>query len=80
MHMGGGYMRYRTMFLEEIPIPDSDSCAQKTVVRLVDQIFAARAADSAADTSAMEEKIDRVVYELYGLTEEEIAIVEGSGK
>ena len=24
--------------------------------------------------------IDKLVYELYGLTEEEIAIVEGSGK
>jgi len=31
----------------------------------------------AADTSALEGEIDRMVYELYGLTEEEIAIVEG---
>lgn len=26
----------------------------------------------------MDEQIDQMVYELYGLTEEEIAIVEGS--
>jgi hypothetical protein len=31
----------------------------------------------AADTSALEREIDRIVYDLYGLTEEEIAIVEG---
>ena len=31
----------------------------------------------AADTSALEREIDRIVYELYGLTENEIAIVEG---
>jgi hypothetical protein len=31
----------------------------------------------AADTSALEREIDRMVYELYGLTEEEILIVEG---
>lgn len=31
----------------------------------------------AADTSALEREIDRIVYELYGLTEEEITIVEG---
>ena len=31
----------------------------------------------AADTSALEWELDRIVYELYGLTEEEIAIVEG---
>ena len=31
----------------------------------------------AADTSAMERQIDQMVYELYGLTPEEITIVEG---
>jgi len=30
-----------------------------------------------ADTSALEREIDRIVYELYWLTEDEIAIVEG---
>jgi hypothetical protein len=29
------------------------------------------------DTSVLEAEIDRLVYELYGLTEEEISIVEG---
>jgi hypothetical protein len=33
--------------------------------------------DSAADTSALEAEIDRMVYDLYGLTEEEREIVEG---
>jgi hypothetical protein len=32
----------------------------------------------AADTSALEREIDRMVYELYGQSEEEIAIVEGN--
>ncbi|WP_260439130.1 hypothetical protein [Flavobacterium branchiophilum] len=31
-----------------------------------------------ADTSALEREIDLMVYELYGLSEEEIAIVEKS--
>ena len=30
-----------------------------------------------ADTPAIESEIDKLVYELYGLTEEEIKIVEG---
>jgi len=30
-----------------------------------------------ADTSALEKQIDEMVYALYGLTPEEIAIVEG---
>ena len=31
-----------------------------------------------ADASELEAEIDKLVYELYGLTEEEIEIVEGS--
>ena len=33
--------------------------------------------DTGADTTALEREIDRLVYALYGLTEAEIAIVEG---
>ena len=33
-------------------------------------------ADPKADTSALEKEIDKLVYELYGLTEEEIKVVE----
>jgi hypothetical protein len=36
----------------------------------------AKRANPAADTGAPEAEIDRLVYGLYGLTEEEIAIVE----
>jgi hypothetical protein len=48
------------------------------VVDLVTRILAAKAANPTADTSALEREIDRMVYELYGLTEEEIALVEGA--
>ena len=34
--------------------------------------------DLSADTSALETEIDRMVYDLYGLTEEEVRIVEDS--
>ncbi len=46
----------------------------------VDRILAAKERDPKADTTAWEREIDRLVYELYGLTEEEIAIVEGAAK
>lgn len=41
-----------------------------------DKLFAAKKFDSTADTTALEHKIDELVYKLYGLTSEEIAIVE----
>lgn len=39
--------------------------------------LSAKYADPAADTSALEREIDKIVYWLYGLTDEEIALVEG---
>ncbi len=36
-----------------------------------------RRADADADTRAWEREIDELVYQLYGLTEDEIKIVEG---
>jgi len=38
---------------------------------------AAEKKDPNADTSALESEIDQLVYKLYGLTDDEIAIVEG---
>ena len=41
-------------------------------------ILAAKKADPSADVSALEAEIDQLVYSLYGLTREEIAIIEES--
>jgi len=48
--------------------------------RRVDRILAAKQRDAEADTSALEREIDALVYALYGLTPEEIRIVEGAGQ
>ena len=47
---------------------------------LVGRILDAKQRDAEADTSALEREIDELVYALYGLTPEEIAIVEGTTK
>ncbi|SHO74182.1 DUF7149 domain-containing protein [Flavobacterium cucumis] len=44
----------------------------------VDQILSLKKDNPEADTSDLEREIDFMVYELYGLSEEEISIVEGS--
>jgi len=63
--------------VSEIPVPDASSDEQKDIIKLVTKILAAKAVDTTADTSAMEAEIDQLVYQLYGLTAKEIAIVEG---
>jgi len=50
---------------------------QSPIVTLVNHIIFTKRSDPQADTSELEREIDRLVYELYGLTEEEIAVVEG---
>ena len=63
--------------LKKIPIREVTIDKQKPIIDIAEQIMAAKALDPEADTAAWERKIDQLVYELYGLTEEEIAIVEG---
>ncbi len=63
--------------LRKIPFPTATKEQQKEIITLVDKILAAKKADSSADTTEWEKQIDQKVYELYGLTEDEIAIVEG---
>jgi len=49
----------------------------KPFIDLVDKILDAKHKNPSADTSALEREIDGLVYRLYGLTEEEIEIIEG---
>ena len=65
------------IYLENIRIPATDAKQERQVSDLVDRILAAKKADPDADTSALESEIDKLVYRLYDLTPEEIAVVEG---
>ena len=59
-----------------MPVPEISAAARAPFVRLMDEILAARAADPGADTDYLEWDIDKMVYDLYGLTEDEAAAVE----
>jgi len=69
--------------LEKIPIRviDFSNLDEKIlhdqITSHTNQILAAKRANPVADTRALEAEIDRLVYGLYGLTDEEIKIVEG---
>jgi hypothetical protein len=71
----GGFYEFKPMYVSQIPI--RLAADRKPIEDLVECILAARRADPAADVSALEREIDQLVYRLYGLTAEEIAIVEG---
>ena len=75
--MSGEAINISTSVVQNLPIPPATPEQQKPIIDLVDKILAAKKADNNADTSVMEAEIDRLVYNLYGLTEEEIKVVEG---
>ena len=60
--------------LSQIPIPFVDPSSQLPFINLVDKILSAKKNDPQTDTSQWENEIDKKVYELYGLTEEEIGV------
>jgi len=62
---------------KQIPIKIISITKQQPVITLVSQILDAKKENPHADTSKWENEIDQLVYQLYELTDEEIAIVEG---
>ena len=58
-----------------MPIVIPSKNEQARIVKIVDGILWAKSADPSADTSQLEEEIDWLVYELYGLTDEETAAI-----
>ena len=66
--------------VEKIPVLQASSAQQAPIIALVDRILAAKKRNPAADTSALEREIDEKVYRLYGLTDDEIRVIEGKDK
>ena len=93
--MRGGFFRYFTQFIEQLPIrvidfsDKADKARHDTLVKLVERMLELHQQLGAAKTvaartslqnqiAATDRQIDKLVYALYDLTEEEIALVEGS--
>ncbi|MDQ3021105.1 MAG: Eco57I restriction-modification methylase domain-containing protein [Bacteroidota bacterium] len=73
MHMGGGYLRYRTNFLENLPI-DRKIFETTRLSVLADHILLLKKQNK--DTTALEQQLDVMVYKLYELTYKEVKVVD----
>jgi len=73
----GSYSSIYPEDLRQIPIKKVDSEQEEKVVNAVNEILKLKQINPNNDISILEEKIDKLVYELYGLDKEEIRIVEG---
>ena len=72
----GGFFEPSSIYMEKIPIPEISNEKRAPFITLVNQILDLK--KSGGDTTELENRIDEMVYELYGLTVEEIALVSGN--
>ncbi|MGH7774231.1 MAG: hypothetical protein ACREQA_18555 [Candidatus Binatia bacterium] len=66
------------MYIYPVPIPLASEDKKEALTELVDQVLVTKKPDPNADVSRQEAEIDQLVYSLYGLSREEIAIIEDS--
>lgn len=62
--------------LDTIPVPETSIKRQMPIIELVDKILVEKQSNSLIDTTRLEKEIDKLVYQLYDLTPEEIAVIE----
>jgi hypothetical protein len=79
--LGNEGYEVRKVFFENTPIPEITSnnvLSVNKIQELVDQILKLKITNKNSDTKSLEAQIDALVYKLYGLSEEEINIIEQS--
>jgi len=72
----GGFYAYKTQFLSKLPIRAVKQ--HKPYSEIVSKILKAKDENPMADIKDLERQLDKMVYNLYELTEEEIKIIEGN--
>jgi hypothetical protein len=73
---GMGTNRWKKYKIELLPIKDLSSLEQIPFINLVNQIISDKKLEPLADTTHLEAQIDLLVYQLYGLTYEEVLLVD----
>ena len=73
---GMGDLIISVQALEPLHVYYPNDKEEKQIVSLVDRILAAKKADPQADTSALEQQIDNLVYKLYQLTYNEVKVID----
>jgi hypothetical protein len=72
----GAFTKAKIYHYYELPVRKCAVSEQEAIINKVNAVLSAKYSNPSADTSALESEIDRLVYDLYGLTEDEIKIVE----
>ena len=74
--LGTQAFRMKKIYLEQLPLIVLNEEKQQPFIKIVDKIIQAKKNNIHANTIQLEEQIDKLVYKLYNLSEDEIAIIE----
>ena len=72
----GDFPKIIVQDIKDFPLPKLNTKEQQKIIDLVKQIFAAKKQVPQADTSKLEKEIDLLVYHLYGLTFDEVKLID----
>ncbi len=72
----GGFVRLKISYVSSLTVHTNINLIKDDLSILADRILNFKSQDPNTDTTALESEIDQLVYQLYGLTEDEIKIVE----
>ena len=73
---GRAFAQVKTVDIKNLPFIVPSELIQSELVSIVDEILKENSEDISSDTTDLQNKIDRLVYKIYDLTEEEIQFIE----
>jgi type I restriction-modification system DNA methylase subunit len=76
--IGRTFAEIKILYIRKLPIKGINKQDTLIICGIVDKILSAKKTNTQADITVLEAEIDQLVYQLYGLTDEEIKIVEES--
>ncbi len=71
----GDYLRFFTEYMQQVPIPSATSAQRAAIESLVGRLL--EAGGQGPQVKEWERELNALVYQVYGLTEEEMALIEG---
>ena len=79
----GGFLRFKKIYIEQLPVKITTESKRKLFIDLIDKILAITRDEDylqnqqkQTKVKTLEQEIDQMVYQLYGLTDDEIKIME----
>jgi hypothetical protein len=76
--MQSGYYQIHVQYLEQIPVPNASPAQRTTIEGLVQKLIDVQG--RGLQVAEWEAELNRLVYEVYGLNEVEIRLIEASVK